>query len=386
MNVPAPVSAPQTPAQGNTGSAVQSAGMQNNQAFQAAQKALQNLSPPERAAAIIALLGPDHAGSVIQNIGDEHIMTFMSAYEQMRTVPRDVSLAIVAEFLTQIKQQKGAVRGGMREAKSLIDELLDADRKERLFGAEPMPIEMNFALSEEEDDVWTRMKDADPKKLAAYLQTQRPQLVAIVISQQSPDNAGVILTDLPDDISQFVIRSMADPKEVDPQTLQIVGQVVEQEFLNVAEDEEEQADPLSVVSSILSVLPSEKREKLMEYLFEKDADQAEKIRKGLVTFEDIPEQLPRNAVPIIFREMPEAELIKALKFGEETAPGSVEYLYSNISQRMAQQFKEQVEELTSFSKKQGEAAQSAMMTLISTLDRQGTIKLIKVADSEDDEE
>ena len=345
-----------------------------------AQKAARKLTAPQRAAVVIALLGPEKAGSVIEQIGDQHLKRFVTAYEKIKSIPREVLLAIVAEFITELKQGEGSIRGGVKEARALAEEILDEDRVERIFGIATLSTEDE----REGDNVWTRLRTADPQKLAEYMQTQRPQLVGIIISQMPPDNAGVVLADLPDELSQYVVRSLANPVEIDKQTLRTIGQVVEQEFLTSVDGNKEEKDPLSAVSSILSVLPSEKRENLMEYLFEKDADQAEKIRKGLVTFEDIPDQLPRNAVPIIFREMDQDQLIKALKFGEESAPGSLEYLYSNISQRMAEQYKEQVEEIKSLSKKDGEAAQSAMMTLISSLDQAGTIKLIKVVESDEE--
>jgi len=60
-----------------------------------------------------------------------------------------------------------------------------------------------------------------------------------------------------------------------------------------------------------------------------------------------------------------------------------EYLYANISQRMAGQFKEQVEELPDLSDKQADKAISGLMVFIGQLEKQGRVTLIKPAATEE---
>ena len=74
--------------------------------------------------------------------------------------------------------------------------------------------------------------------------------------------------------------------------------------------------------------------------------------------------------------------MRALKVGEEQNPEVVEYLFANISQRMAGQFKEDMGDLPDLSQKESDKAITALMSFIGTLEKDGRITLIKKAEPE----
>ena len=108
----------------------------------------------------------------------------------------------------------------------------------------------------------------------------------------------------------------------------------------------------------------------------------DKIKRGLLTFEDLPKRLPKTAVPLIFRDMDPKELLAALKSGQEIEPDTVEFLFANISQRMAEQYKEQVEDLGALSGKEVDAAIIALMSFISRREKSGAIIYIDIEEPE----
>jgi len=122
---------------------------------------------------------------------------------------------------------------------------------------------------------------------------------------------------------------------------------------------------------------------LLDILTENDPENAKRIRDAMLTFEDLPARLPSSAIPILFKDMPVEKLQEALKAGSAQSPDTVEYLYANISQRMAGQFKEQVEELPDLSDKQADKAISGLMVFIGQLEKQGRVTLIKPAATEE---
>ncbi len=333
-----------------------------------------SLNGPQKAAIVIAMLGPDSAGPVIEKIGDQHLKAFIRAFENMKMIPREVLVTAVEDFITKLQITSNSLKCGQKEARQLAEELLDDERAEKIFGSAQIIEEQ----VEDTSTIWSTLAQRKPDESAAYLEKQRPQMVSIVLAQLTTDRAGEILAEMEDEISRKVVSHLAKPSKVDPKTLATIGKVVEAEFLTKNAAAAEDNNPLRSVSEIFSVLPTEKRESLMEFLISKDELIAEKIRKGIVTFEDLPDRLPRNAVSIVFRELDPDMLLKALKHAHVTMPGTVEYLYSNISQRMADQYKEQIEDIPVLSTKDGEAAQSAFMSVVSRLDKERTITLIKV--------
>ena len=135
------------------------------------------------------------------------------------------------------------------------------------------------------------------------------------------------------------------------------------------------------MSDVMGVLPKSRRDRLMEIISENNPEQAEEIRRGLLTFEDLPARLPKTAIPIIFRDMDKGDLLKALKAGDDVDPMTSGFLYGNISQRMAEQFKEESEALPPLSEKETETAIITLMGFVTGLEKSGKITYIEATEA-----
>lgn len=333
------------------------------------------LSSPQKAAIIIALLGEEKAGPIVELLPERQLRKFVEAFSHLKHIPRDAMLQTVAEFITSVQASSRGLHCGPEEARALAEQLFGEERAEQLFGG---PIIEERKESSPIDQVWGQLQARKVEDIAAYLSTQRAEVVSLILSQFSTDKAGEILNLLPEDLMAGCIQRLSRKSEIDSETVRIVAELIEVEFLSQSQVDEGMR-AIAFVSDILSILPSDRRNALVDVLENADPEQAEKIKSGMMTFEDLPDRLPPTAISVIFRGMEEATLIKALKSGAESAPKTTEFLYGNISQRMADQYKEQVEDMADVSMKEGEAAISAIMVYISKLEREGQITLIKPA-------
>lgn len=329
------------------------------------------LTPPEKAAVIIALLGAENAGPIVEKIDDKHMRTFMYTLENLQQLPRESMLAVVADFITEMNVRSGGFRGGPNAARELVGNLFEEDRANRLFGAPPPPP----APKTSADAIWTELKKKKIVDIAAYLEEKQPAVVSIVLSQFSTDIAGEILAELPEDLAVTCVAEMSRDALIDQRTIDAVAELVEIEFLSA--DQDGGKNSVAFVSDILGILPRERRDLMLATLEKSNPEQAEMIKRGMLTFEDLTTRLPTIAIPMIFRDFDQDKLLKALKAGEEQAPQTIEFFYANISQRMAGQFKEQVEEIKSMSQKEGDSAISSLMGFIGKLERDNQIELIK---------
>ncbi len=335
------------------------------------------LKAPEKAAVILALLGPEHAGPVVEKIKDEHLRAFMNALENLKLIPRESMLTVVADFITELQARRGGLRGGAAAARELAESLFETERAARLFGKAPAA-NLEYASSE---TIWAELRIRKIPDIAAYLSRQRSAVISIVLSQFSSEVAGEILSELPEELSVLCVRQMSRGEKIDDRTLAAVAELIQTEFLAIVEADDE-VDSVDFVSEILGILPKDRRDMMLDSLDEADPEQAKLIRKRMLTFEDLPKRLPTTAIPIIFKDIDTEILLKALKAGQGQAPDTVEFLYANISQRMAGQYKEQVEELAAISQKEADAAISTLMGFIGRLEKQGRVTLIKLV-SED---
>ena len=335
------------------------------------------LKAPEKAAVIIGLLGAEYAAPIVEKIKDHHLRRFMKALGGLHDIPRETMLGAVAEFITELNQKKGGFKGGPKTVETFMESLFDADRVAQLFG-KPTAVSTGGGA----DKVWADMKTKPATDLTAFLSEQRPEVVSLILAELTPIESGEILSELPEELSVACVRQLARGITPNTETIEAVAEFVRTEFL-----EADMSDPgkeaALFVSDVLGVLPRDRRDTMLDILTENDPENAKRIRDAMLTFEDLPTRLPSSAIPILFKDMPVEKLQDALKAGGAQSPDTVEYLYANISQRMAGQFKEQVEELPDLTDKQADKAISSLMVFIGQLEKQGRVTLIKPAATEE---
>ncbi len=334
-------------------------------------------SKTQKAAIIIALLGVENAKSIVEELDEPHVQNIFKAMQTIRFIPRPVLLATIAEFVTDLQEAKSGLHGGRNEAKKLAEELLSTDRAKDIFGDDNDEKEDKQAGQ----NIWQRLAKEKTDNLVDFLQTQRAEFIGLVLMRLDSVKAGEIMAGLSEDIASQTARFISSNIKLDEDVESAAIELLEQEYFAI-ETEDDGSLIAGFMADLMVVLPKARREKLMDDISKSNPDTAEKIKKGLLTFEDLPKRLPKSAVPIIFRDYDAKELMAALKAGQSVAPETVEFLFANISQRMAEQFKEDIEELKDLSEKQAEKAINGLMGFISRLQKSGQIAYIDV--EEDD--
>ena len=330
----------------------------------------------QKGAIIIALLGAEHAGPIVKALDDRHMCSFVAALQSIKFIARPVLLATIAEFITSLRENSNGLQGGETQARELAEALLSTERAKRIFQG---------ASDSRSDNVlpaWDRLKKETPALLAEYLNTQRPELVSLVLTKLGTLSAGELLAELSDDIAEAAASHMSEGTKFGSDVETAAFELLRIEFLE-KEPEDDGTLIAGFMADVMGVLPKARRERLMDTIAKSNPATAEKIRKGLLTFEDLPKRLPKTAVPVIFRDMEAGDLLAALQAGGEAAPETAEFLYANISQRMAKQFKEQVEELGRQSEKDADSAIIGLMSFISKAEKSGAIAYIDVEETEE---
>ena len=334
------------------------------------------LKAPEKAAVIIGLLGSEYAAPIVEKIDDHHLRRFIQALSGLHDIPRETMLGAVAEFITELNQKKGGFKGGPKTVELFMESLFDADRVAQLFGKPPAA-----NAGEGSDKVWADMQKKPSADLVGFLSEQRPEVVSLILAELTPIESGEILSELPEELSVACVRQLARGIVPNETTINAVAEFVRTEFLT-ADMTDPGKEAALFVSDVLGVLPRDRREAMLDILTKNDPENAKRIRDGMLTFEDLPQRLPSSAIPILFKDMELEKLQEALKAGGVQSPDTVDYLYANISQRMAGQFKEQVEEMAELSDKQADKAISSLMVFIGQLEKQGRVTLIKPSTDE----
>ena len=107
------------------------------------------------------------------------------------------------------------------------------------------------------------------------------------------------------------------------------------------------------------------------------------VRQAIFTFADIPARLPPPDVPKVLRAADQADVVAALAhavaMGGALEAGA-DYLLANLSQRVADQIKDEMAERGTPRKADGEAAQTRLTAVIQKLAETGDITLFSTGE------
>ena len=336
-----------------------------------------SFTAPQKAALILAARGPEAAKPVIERVGEKHLQAFAEAYAHMKNIPRRDLLAVASEFIGHLGADEGALKGGFDEARDLISQVKSAEDTTRLLD------EVNAPGGR---TVWQKLERADPKAFAAWLNGQHPQTVAVVMTRLDSDLASTVLGFIDPDLAKKVVVRLAKPMPVRREALKVLEESVERDFLAPIRAAAKASKPGQMIGAMLNNLSEEKRAAMLEFIATESPEVLNDVKAFILTFKDIPERVPANAIAKVVREVEVDVFLKAAKYGKQNAPEAVEFIFKNISQRMGQQYEEQMGEMKPFTLAEAEAAQAQIMTALRRLVAAGEFELNKIDTGEVDEE
>jgi flagellar motor switch protein FliG len=165
---------------------------------------------------------------------------------------------------------------------------------------------------------------------------------------------------------------------VDPETVRRIGLSLVTQLENLPARAFD-TGPVERVGAILNVAPQLTRDEVLAGLDEDDEAFAMLVRKAIFTFIHIPSRVSPRDVPKITRIVEQPVLVTAFAAatGNAAMTTTVEFFLTNMSQRMAQSLREEMAERGKVKEKDGEAAQSAVISAIRALETSGELALVR---------
>lgn len=330
-------------------------------------------SPREKAAIIVRLLMAEGAQVPLASLPDHMQAALTEQIGQMRLIDRATLSSVVEEFLTELEEVGLSFPGGIDGAIDLMGDHISPAAASRL---------RRIARASGRGDPWERVMALPSPKLLALLAGEGTEVCAVVLSKLSVARAAELLGELPGDRARRVAFAMSLTANVDPETVRRIGQSlatqIDQQPLRAFE-----TGPAERIGAILNITANATREQVLSGLESDDAGFAQEVRRKIFTFDLIPARLAPRDVPKVLRMVPQDVLITALAAAgsqEKLAPVT-EFLLQNISQRLAQSLRDELEASGPVKEKEGEAAMTEIIAMIRQLEGAGELALIPPEDS-----
>ena len=140
--------------------------------------------------------------------------------------------------------------------------------------------------------------------------------------------------------------------------------------------------PVERVGAILNSTKTTTRDDVLVGLDETDAGFAELVRRAIFTFSNIPQRIAARDIPRVVRVLDQEALVTALAGAEAAGlQASAEFILENMSARMADQLREEIEDRGSVKGAEMEEAAATIVQSIREMEASG--ELLLIVDSDD---
>ncbi|HKL68404.1 FliG C-terminal domain-containing protein [Salibaculum sp.] len=335
------------------------------------------LSRARKAALVVQYLLNDGQELPLADLPEDSQLRLSRELGALGLVDRATMDSVAREFAEALGNLAMTVPGSVEAALAGLDGKISPKALQKL---------RDEAASRAGADPWAQVRALDPDDLVPVLEAESPEIGAVLLSKLPTARAAELLGRLPGDRARRIAHAVARTADIRPEAVARIGEALAGQYCGTHAPAFPQT-PGQRVGAILNASTTETRERLLHDLGTQDPDFAESVRQSIFTFADIPARLAPLDVPGVIRDVPDAELGKAL--GSAQAAGgplaaAADHILSNMSQRMADSLREDVEELGKIRKSEAEAAQAVVVATIRAAADSGTITLIDPEEEEED--
>ena len=321
-----------------------------------------DLSMPEKIAILLIQLG-EEATSLIFSHMDVDIITEISGYiATAKNIDKQVAGAILEEFYALMQSNQYMRSGGLEYAKEILY---------RTFGPEAaQKILDKLAKSMENSKSFGYLDKIKPQQLADFIVNEHPQTIALILAHMDSTSAAETLSFFSDELRSEVVIRMANLGEISPSVIKRVSTVLEGKLESLTSYKVEVGGPRAV-AEVLNRLGQKASKSTIERIEQSDDKLATTIKELMFTFEDII-NLNATAIREILKNVDKKDLMIAFK---GASAGIKETFLSNMSQRAAEAFKEEMQYLGAVRVKDVEEAQRRIVEVVQGLAEQGIFQV-----------
>lgn len=332
------------------------------------------LTRRQKAAIIVRFLLNEGADVRLSDLPDALQGTLTAQMGSMRYVDRSTLISVVNEFATELEAMGLTFPHGMAGALTALDGRISPQTAARL---------RKEAGVRQFGDPWEQVRAASVEDLVPIVLAESTEVAAVMLSKLDVARAADLLSRLPGDTARRVTFAVSQTDAVTPGAVDRIGLALAAQLNDIPKTAFDEG-AAGRIGAILNSTSSTLRDDVLTGLDAEDQAFAEQVRRAIFTFANIPARVTAADVPKVAREVDQAILVKALTAASAGDLAEVtEYILGNMSKRLGEGIREEMEELGRVKVKEGEEAMTEVVNGIRRLAAAGDITLIQ-PDPEDE--
>jgi flagellar motor switch protein FliG len=325
-----------------------------------------SLTKLQKTAAFMVLIGAEAAAELLRHFDDLEMESIVREMANLPIVDQEAKAALLQEFAGLIDTGMSSALGGISFAKQTLDLARGPQLAANILQRAIPPSSSIDAVRE--------VSLMEPRQIYNLIKSEQPQTIAFVLSHLDESQAAEIVTLLPEESRDEVVRRVAD---MEPTSLGLVSKVMSN--LNRHFDATQQQQALSrrggaeAAAHLLNRLESKVGKSILLKIEEHNAPLGMAIRRKMFTFEDFA-RVSSPDLQRILREVETRDLAIALKSAKEALKKT---FFAGMSKRAAEGLREEMDTVGPVRMKDVEAAQDRLIAAARALEENGEVTLVE---------
>jgi len=322
-----------------------------------------NLSGPEKAAILLMSIGEDNAGNVMANMEEREIQAIGNYMSALGDVDQGTMDLVTKEFYM-------ATRTGIGGIGIAGGDFLKAALMKAMDPAKATEILNNISTPGEDlSGGIETLRMLEPKNIAAFLMNEHPQTAAIVLAHIDESVVGSVISELPEEKRSEIMLRLATLERVSPNVIRELDVALQGELRQQGAASGNRLGGVALTAQIIGTMDKDVEAGIMAELEESNPELAQEINDLRFVFEDI-NKIDDPGIQLILKEIDQAELPLALKTASDELK---EKLFFNMSERASDMLKDDLENLPPTKLADVEKAQKKIIESCKKLEGEGKI-------------
>lgn len=322
------------------------------------------LTRQQKAAAVIISLGTEKASQLYQYMDPEDVEQITLEVAKLGYVDAATTEDVLNEYYQMCMTNKAVTEGGMEYARAVL---------ERAFGSQTASMLLDKVTKSLKNREFAFLNKADEKSLYAALQHERPQTIALVLSYVDPEKAAAVIDELDPKRQVKVVENIANMESASPSAIKLIEAEMEKRFSNIMTNNNVKVGGVDYVADVMNNLDRASEKSIFDRLSTYNPDLADEIRKRMFVFEDIVTMDDRSVQRFV-RDCDPKDLVLALKGANSDVANKI---FANVSTRMAQSIRDDLEVTVNVRIRDVEAAQQRIVGVIRELEEKNELIILK---------
>ncbi len=315
----------------------------------------EELKGVQKAAILLIALGPEKSSMIFKHLKEEEIEDLTLEIANTKSVTSQLKERVINEFYEVCLAQQYIAEGGIGYAKELLEKALGTEKAMDVIGKLTASLQVK---------PFEFIKKTDASQLLNFIQDEHPQTIALVLSYLSSGQAAAVLAALTPEKQADVAKRIATMDRTSPDVIKEVERVLESKLSSLVNQDYTIIGGVDAVVDILNTVDRGTEKHIMETLEIEEPELADEIRKKMFVFEDIL-LLDDRAIQRVLRDVDNNDLAIACKGSNEDVQNAI---FNNMSKRLAEMIKEDMEFMGPVRMKDVEEAQQKIVNIIRKLE------------------